>query len=214
MKISKREFLKRLGIGGAALVGAPLAADAPAKTRSGLPPGSIGDPDNVWFGRNIFPLNHTIEDVPSWLKLKMWAPKKKACVICSTATSVPSGAATSTEASALRYFSMSASIFASASGVQIFQYASLITEQSGVKSASAAPTVAQTAQNTIPDFLMSSFLSVLFFRELTQSCYSNIADILSNPIPSVNVTANRPRYSKNAGLRLQFVSPPPGILKH
>jgi len=65
MKISKREFLKRLGIGGAALVGAPLAADAPAKTRGGLPPGSIGDPDNVWFGRNIFPLNHTIEDVPS-----------------------------------------------------------------------------------------------------------------------------------------------------
>ena len=76
--------------------------------------------------------------------------------------------------------------------VQSFQCASLITEQSGVKSASAAPNVVQTAQNTIPDFLMSSFLSVLFFRELTQSCYSNIADILSNPIPSVNVTVNRP----------------------
>ena len=65
MNISKREFLKRLGIGGAALVGAPLAADEFVKTKNTLPPGSVGDPDNVWFGKNIFPLGHTIEDGPS-----------------------------------------------------------------------------------------------------------------------------------------------------
>ena len=65
MNISKREFLKRLGIGGAALVGAPLAADEFVKTENTLPPGSVGDPDNVWFGKDIFPLGHTIEDGPS-----------------------------------------------------------------------------------------------------------------------------------------------------
>ena len=65
MNISKREFLKRLGIGGAALAGAPLVADEFVKTKNGLPPGSVGDPDNVWFGKNIFPLGHTIEDGPS-----------------------------------------------------------------------------------------------------------------------------------------------------
>ena len=65
MNISKREFLKRLGIGGAALAGAPLVADEFVKTTNRLPPGSVGDPDNVWFGKNIFPLGHTIEDGPS-----------------------------------------------------------------------------------------------------------------------------------------------------
>lgn len=65
MDISKREFLKRLGWGGAALAGAPLMADEFVKTKNALPPGSVGDPDNVWFGKNIFPLPHTIEDGPS-----------------------------------------------------------------------------------------------------------------------------------------------------
>ncbi len=65
MNLTKRDFLKRLGIGGAALASGTLAADQRVKTKSGLPPGSVGDPDNVWFGRNIFPLDHTMEDVPS-----------------------------------------------------------------------------------------------------------------------------------------------------
>lgn len=65
MNISKREFLKRLGIGGAALAGAPLVADEFVKTTNRLPPGSVGDPDNVWFGQRIFPIPHTIEDGPS-----------------------------------------------------------------------------------------------------------------------------------------------------
>ncbi len=65
MDITKREFLKRLGLGGAALAGTPLLADEYVATKNGLPPGSVGDPDNVWFGKNIFPLGHTIEDGPS-----------------------------------------------------------------------------------------------------------------------------------------------------
>lgn len=64
-KVTKREFLKKLGLGGAALAGAPLAADEFVKTKNALPPGSVGDPDNVWFGKDIFPLPHTIEDGPS-----------------------------------------------------------------------------------------------------------------------------------------------------
>ena len=68
--------------------------------------------------------------MPSWSKLKIDAPKWKACVSCSTFTSVPSGAATSTVASALRYFSMSASIFACALSFQMLQYFWLITERS------------------------------------------------------------------------------------
>ncbi len=65
MEITKREFLKRLGIGGAALAGGGLMADEFVKAKNVLPAGSVGDPDNVWFGKNIFPLEHTMEDVPS-----------------------------------------------------------------------------------------------------------------------------------------------------
>ena len=65
MHVTKREFLKKLGLGGAGLVGGAVAADDFVATKNRLPPGSVGDPDNVWFGKNIFPLDHTVEDVPS-----------------------------------------------------------------------------------------------------------------------------------------------------
>ena len=65
MQITKREFLKRLGLGGATLATGGLVADEFVKAKNTLPPGSVGDPDNVWFGKNIFPLGHTIEDGPS-----------------------------------------------------------------------------------------------------------------------------------------------------
>ena len=65
MQISKREFLKRLGLGGAGLVGGAALGDDYVATNKTLPPGAIGDPDNVWFGQRIFPMPHTIEDVPS-----------------------------------------------------------------------------------------------------------------------------------------------------
>ena len=64
MQISKREFLKRLGLGGVGLVGGAALGDEYVATNKTLPPGSVGDPDNVWFGQRIFPIPHTIEDGP------------------------------------------------------------------------------------------------------------------------------------------------------
>ena len=61
MQITKREFLKKLGLGVAGLATSAVADEFVA-TAEKLPPGSIGDPENVWFGRHIFPLPHTMED--------------------------------------------------------------------------------------------------------------------------------------------------------
>jgi len=63
--LTKREFLKFLGAGGAAMAGRAAMGDVVTDTRGVLPPGSVGDPLNPGFGRNIFPLPHTIEDGPS-----------------------------------------------------------------------------------------------------------------------------------------------------
>ena len=67
MQITKREFLKRLGLLSAAGAAGVAGADEFVAVRGakGLPPGSIGDPANLWFGQRIFPLPHTIEDGPS-----------------------------------------------------------------------------------------------------------------------------------------------------
>jgi len=65
MQISKREFLKKLGLLGAAGVSGAAIGDDYVATNKTLPPGSVGDPDNVWFGQRIFPIPHTIEDGPS-----------------------------------------------------------------------------------------------------------------------------------------------------
>lgn len=65
MQISKRDFLKKLGLGGAALATGAAFGDEFVASRETLPPGSCGDPDNVWFGRHIFPLEHTTTDGPS-----------------------------------------------------------------------------------------------------------------------------------------------------
>ena len=65
MNLTKREFIKYLGVGGLAMSGGAALGDVVTETRGTLPPGSIGDPLNPGFGRNIFPLPHTIEDGPS-----------------------------------------------------------------------------------------------------------------------------------------------------
>ena len=65
MQISKRDFLKKLGLLGAAGVSGAALGDEYVATSKTLPPGSVGDPDNVWFGQRIFPIGHTIEDGPS-----------------------------------------------------------------------------------------------------------------------------------------------------
>ena len=67
MKITKREFLKKLGLLSAATSVGSLSADEFVAVTGGktLPPGSIGDPKNAFFGQRIYPLPHTIEDGPS-----------------------------------------------------------------------------------------------------------------------------------------------------
>jgi len=65
MQITTREFLKRLGLGGAALATGAAFGDEYVPDTSKLPAGSCGDPMNVWFGKHIFPLEHTMKDGPS-----------------------------------------------------------------------------------------------------------------------------------------------------
>lgn len=65
MQITTREFLKQLGLGGAALSAGAAFGDEWTPSKNSLPPGSCGDPMNPWFGKDIFPLGHTIEDGPS-----------------------------------------------------------------------------------------------------------------------------------------------------
>ena len=65
MQISKREFLKKLGLGGVGLVAGAALGDEYVADMSKLPEGSCGDPENAWFGRHIFPLEHTMTDGPS-----------------------------------------------------------------------------------------------------------------------------------------------------
>ena len=65
MQISKREFLKRLGLAGAAFTTGGAFGDEYVADMSKLPAGSCGDPMNTWFGKHIFPLEHTMTDGPS-----------------------------------------------------------------------------------------------------------------------------------------------------
>ena len=65
MQISKREFLRKLGLGGAAFAVGSAFGDEYVPDSSRLPEGSCGDPQNAFFGKHIFPLPHTMEDGPS-----------------------------------------------------------------------------------------------------------------------------------------------------
>ena len=59
--MKRRDF-----IGGMlALAGGTAFGDEYVAAKGKLPPGSVGDPANPWFGQRIFPLPHTIEDGPS-----------------------------------------------------------------------------------------------------------------------------------------------------
>lgn len=64
-KMTKRDFLKSLGIAGAAILSGEARADEYVPDMSKLPAGSCGDPKNVWFGKHMFPLEHTMTDGPS-----------------------------------------------------------------------------------------------------------------------------------------------------
>jgi len=63
--MTKREFLKRMGLTATAGAVGTVLGDEFTATNKTLPPGSVGDPKNVWFGQRIFPIPHTIEDGPS-----------------------------------------------------------------------------------------------------------------------------------------------------
>ena len=65
MQITTREFLGKLGLVSAAGATGAAFGDEWVWTKKTLPPGSCGDPQNVWFGKNIFPLDHTLMDGPS-----------------------------------------------------------------------------------------------------------------------------------------------------
>jgi len=65
MNMTKREFLKKIGFGGAAAAAGVALGDEFVETKNKLPKGSVGDPNNVWFGKHIFPLEHTMQDGPS-----------------------------------------------------------------------------------------------------------------------------------------------------
>ena len=49
VQITKREFLKQLGLVSAAGMGGAAFGDEFVASRDGLPPGSCGDPANPWF---------------------------------------------------------------------------------------------------------------------------------------------------------------------
>ena len=93
MQISKREFLKSLGL--LSVAGATGAAfgDAHVDDPNKLPKGSCGDPANVWFGRHIFPLEPTMTDGPSCFVKdgEVYEPAKKLPVFHRTDVVVVGG---------------------------------------------------------------------------------------------------------------------------
>lgn len=93
MKITKREFLKRLGLVSAAGASGLVLGDEFVATNNRLPPGSCGDPDNVWFGKNIFPLDRTLTDGPSCILKdgKVFEPAKEIPVFHETDVVVVGG---------------------------------------------------------------------------------------------------------------------------
>ena len=65
MRISKREFLRNLGLGGVGLVAGAAFGDEYVPEKGGLPPGSVGDPAIPSWAARIYPLPHTVADGPS-----------------------------------------------------------------------------------------------------------------------------------------------------
>lgn len=93
MQITKREFLKKLGLGAAGLATSAALGDEYVATSGRLPPGSVGDPDNVWFGKHIFPLAHTMTDgLSAYLKDgKVYQPAREVPIFHETDVVVVGG---------------------------------------------------------------------------------------------------------------------------
>ena len=66
MNVNRREFLSKAALlGGAGVLSGAALGDEWVPDSSLLPPGSCGNPLSPGFGRNIFPLEHTLTDGPS-----------------------------------------------------------------------------------------------------------------------------------------------------
>lgn len=93
MQISKRDFLKKLGLGGAAIMTGAAFGDEYMPDTSKLPAGSCGDPMNSWFGKHIFPLEHTMTDGPSCFVKdgKVYEPAKELPIFHETDVVVVGG---------------------------------------------------------------------------------------------------------------------------
>ena len=63
--MTRREVLKKLGLAGVAGVTGAAFGDEVVADDGKLPEGAVGDPNNAWFGRHIFPLDPTVKDGPS-----------------------------------------------------------------------------------------------------------------------------------------------------
>lgn len=93
MQISKREFLRSLGLAGVAGVAGLARADEPVISSGKLPEGSCGDPCNPYFGRNIFPLPRSMEDGESCFMKdgKVYEPAREISVFHQTDVVVVGG---------------------------------------------------------------------------------------------------------------------------
>ena len=65
MQITKRDFLKKLGLASAAGASGAAFGDVFVPSKDKLSPGSVGDPMIPSWARCIFPLEHTLTDGPS-----------------------------------------------------------------------------------------------------------------------------------------------------
>jgi len=93
MQISKRDFLKKLGLLGAAGAAGAAGADQYVKWDERLPQGAIGDPAQAWFGRHIFAVDSLSVDGPSsFLKDgKVFSPAREVPVFHETDVVVVGG---------------------------------------------------------------------------------------------------------------------------
>ena len=65
MQITKRDFLKKLGLASAAGLGGAAFGDEFVASKAKIPEGSVGDPAIPYWASRIFPLEHTLTDGPS-----------------------------------------------------------------------------------------------------------------------------------------------------
>lgn len=86
MNLTKRAFLRHLGIGGLAAASGQVFGDEFVADSRKLPPGSCGDPRKTYYGKYIFPLEPTMTDGPSCQVVngEVVAPARKVPILHET----------------------------------------------------------------------------------------------------------------------------------